>query len=126
MILIGDDLVPFETIQTINKIDEIKNTSSNATIVFDYKEDILKYCFEQKVPSAVIVTSIKEAIYSNALSARYIIASKELASSLQKVAENYMFDSKILSVIESSNELEDVALMEIDGVIYKKIICKSY
>ena len=41
---------------------------------------------------------------------------------MQKIAENYMFDSKILAIIKSNDELEEIALDEIDGVIYKELI----
>ena len=33
-----------------------------------------------------------------------------------------MWDSKILTIIKSSDELEKVALEEIDGAIYKDIL----
>lgn len=122
MILIGDKLVPFEDISKINTIDDIKNTKSNSTLSFGYNEELLKYTFENELNSAVVVGSIKESIYANALNAKYIIAKKDLASKIQKVAENYMFDSKILAVIQSDIELEEIASLEIDGIIYNSII----
>ena len=122
MILIGDKLVPFENISKINQINEIENTKSNSTLSFGYNEDLLKYTYENELNSAVKVNSIKEAIYANALSAKYILAQKSLAKQIQKVAENYMFDSKVLAIIESNEELEEIATFEIDGIIYNSII----
>lgn len=122
MILIGDKLVPSEEISLINSIEDIKTTKANSTISFGYNEDLLKYCFKNELNSAVIVNSIKEAIYCNALDAKYIVASKSLAKEIQKVAENYVFDSKVLAIIESNDELEEIASFEIDGIIYKNII----
>lgn len=122
MILLGDDLIPFESLVNIKIFGDIETSKANSTLVFSYDESILKYCFEQNTSSAIIVSNIKEAIYANALNAKYIIASKELSSSIQKVAENYMFDSKILAIIESNDELEEIASKEIDGVIYNKIL----
>ena len=66
--------------------------------------------------------SIKEAIYANSLNAKYIISEKELAKAIQKIADNYMFDSKILAVIETNDEIEEIAQSEIDGIIYKSIL----
>ena len=122
MILIGDKLVPFEEISFINSLEDIKNTKANSTISFGYNEDLLKYSFENELNSAVIVSSIKDAVYANALNAKYIIADKNLAKDIQKVAENYMFDSKILATIESGDEIEEIASFEIDGVIYKSLV----
>lgn len=122
MILIGDKLVPFENIETIEKIEDIQNTKANNTLSFGYNEEILKYTYENELSVAIKVDSIKEAIYANALNAKYIIAQKLLAKEIQKVAENYMFDSKILAIIETNEELEEIASFEIDGIIYKSII----
>ena len=47
---------------------------------------------------------------------------KELAKQIQKIADNYMYDSKILAIIKSNDELENIAKNEIDGVIYKNLI----
>ena len=122
MILIGDKLVPFENISFIFNIEEIKNTKANSTILFYYDDEIILYCYENELPYAVIVTSIKEAIYSNNLNAKYIISQKELSIELQKIADNYIYDSKILAIIDTNEEFEKIAKCEIDGVIYRDLI----
>ncbi|MFA9239570.1 MAG: hypothetical protein ACEQSQ_06745 [Candidatus Paceibacteria bacterium] len=122
MILIGDKLIPFENISFIFNIEEIKNTKANSTILFYYDDEIILYCYENELPYAVIVTSIKEAIYSNNLNAKYIISQKELSIELQKIADNYIYDSKILAIIDSNEEFEKIAKCEIDGVIYRDLI----
>ena len=122
MILIGDKLIPFEEVFNITTIEDIKTTKANSTIVFRYNEEIMKYSFENDLNSAVIVNSIKESIYANALNAKYILANKNLAKDIQKTAENYMFDSKVLAIIESNEEIEEIASYEIDGVIYKTLL----
>lgn len=122
MIIIGDKLVPFEEFSNIKEIEDIKNTKANTTLLFDYKDSLLKYCYENQLSFAVIVNDIKEAIYSNSLSAKYIISKKKLAKKLQKIADNYMYDSKILAIIDSNEELEKISKNEIDGVIYKDLL----
>ena len=122
MILIGDKLIPFEIFFNILSIDDIKNTKSNSFISFGYNEELLTYSYKNNLNSAVIIRSIKEAIYANALNVRYIICEKELAKNIQKIADNYMFDSKILAVIEASDEIEEIAKNEIDGIIYKNLL----
>lgn len=122
MILLGDDLVPFENLIFINSIDEIKKSSGNTTLIFEYDENLLKYCFENSLGYAVVVNSVKESIYANSLNSKYIICHKNLDKTVQKIAENYMFDSKILTIINNCNEIEEIALKEIDGIIYKKLL----
>lgn len=122
MVLIGDKLIPFENISKISIIDDIKHTNSNSTIIFYFQEEILKYCFENELSSAVIVSNIKEAIYANSLNAKYIICNEDLAIKIQKIADNYMFDTRVLAIIENSDEIESVALNEIDGAIYKDLL----
>lgn len=122
MIIIGDKLIPFEELLKINSTNDIKNTKANSTVLFNYSDEIAKFCFENEISFAVVVNSIKEAVYSSNLNAKYIIANKELAKELQKIADNYMYDAKILVIIESSDEFEEIAKAQIDGVIFKNLI----
>ena len=124
MIILGDKLIPFEDIFVIDSIEEIKNTKANSTLIFTFDEKLLKYCFENNLNFAVLINSIKEAIYSNSLGAKYIICSKILAKDIQKIAENYMYDSKILAIITSNDEFEEITESQIDGIIYKELINK--
>lgn len=122
MILIGDKLVPFEDVFLIKNIKDIENTKANSTVLFDFDEEILTYCYKNELFCAVVVNSIKEAIYCNNLNVKYIISEKELSIELQKIADNYMYDSKILAIIDSNEELEQVAKLEIDGIIYRNLL----
>ena len=122
MILIGDKLVPFPEISFISNIEQIISTKANSIVLFVYDEKILKYVYDNELPSAVIVKSIKDAIYCNNLNVKYIISEKALASQIQKIADNYMYDSKNLAIIDSNDEFEEIAINEIDGIIYRNLI----
>ena len=122
MIIIGDKLVPFEEVIYIKNIENIKYTKANSTIIFDYDEKILEYSYKNNLSSAVVVSSIKEAIYCNSLNVKYIISEKNLACEIQKIADNYMYDSKNLVIIDSNEEFEQTAIAQIDGVIYRELI----
>lgn len=122
MILIGDSLIPFEDVSYVDSIWDIENSLPNSTLLFNYDVNLLTYCNKNKLNFAIIVKNIKDAIYANALNSKYIICERKLAKNLQKIADNYMFDAKILAVIESEKEIEDVALAEIDGAIFKDLI----
>ena len=122
MIIIGDQNIEYENIEKITSINDIKTTSSNATVIFDFDLDILKYTKSNDISSAVVVNSIKEVLYASSLNAKYIIPSANILIQSQKIADNYMFDSKILAIVKNSDELEGVALNEIDGAIYKDLL----
>ena len=122
MIILGDEIVPYENISFISTIDEIGNTKANSTLLFFYDVELLKYVFENSLPSAVIVKSLKDAIYCNSLNVKYIVSEKNLAIQIQKIADSYMYDSKNIAIINSNEEFEHIAKDEIDGVIYRNLI----
>ena len=118
MILIGDTNIPYEKITKIDSIKDILSTQPNSTVLFSFNFEILKYTQLHNINSAVIVDSIKDIVYANSLESRYIIVDENIAKQAQKIADNYMFDSKILVNISDENEIERMAIDEIDGVIY--------
>lgn len=122
MILLGDNLIPYEDLSLIDSIWDIEHSLPNSTLIYTYDANLLTYCNKNRLNSAIIITCIKEAIYANALGVKYIICEKKLAKNVQKIAENYMFDSKVISIIEQEKEIEDIALLEIDGIIYKDLL----
>lgn len=122
MIIIGDPMIPSEAMFRIYHKEQIAESQPNATLIFKYNDAILEYASQNELSCAVMVDSIKEAIYVNACKGKYIIATQSLAKKIQKVAEVYMFDAKVLAVIENNDAFESVAEDEIDGVIYKTIL----
>ena len=124
MILIGDNLIPHKEFSFIDSILDIEDTVENSTLIFNYDENLLLFCRKNALSTAIVVSNITEAIYCNALNSKYIICDKKIAKSIQKIAENYMFDAKVLAMIESRDEIEKIALSEIDGVIYTSLLNK--
>lgn len=122
MILIGDENIEYESIEKISASSEIKSTTSNSTVLYNFDFDILKYTQENTIHSAVIVKNLQEMIYASTFNVRYIIVKKNIAKEAQNIVNNYMLDSKILVIIESSDEIVENAIDEIDGVIYKKLV----
>jgi hypothetical protein len=119
MIIVGLENLGLNSFSKINAISDIQNTNSNAVVEFKYNEDILKYCQQNNVKSAVEVTNIQEVVFANILDASFIIVSKELCLEAQKLADHYMYDAKILVEIASQDEISWAASNLIDGVILK-------
>ena len=122
MIIIGDEYIPYENIVAIDDIKDIKSTKPNSTVLFNFNKDMMRYCMQNDINYAVLINTITQSIYANSLNARYILPSDKLLKIVQKIAENYMFDSKILATILNEQSIESIALDSIDGVIFKRLI----
>jgi len=122
MIILGHPSISYDTFEIIFESKDIEKTASNSTVVFGYNLQTMEYCYTNKVPYGIYITSIKEAIFGNNLGAKYLILDISLASQVQKIAENYMFDSKVIALIDEDTQIEDIAILGIDGVMYRKIL----
>ena len=122
MILIGDNNVECETIEKIESISDIKSTSPNTTVLYNFDFEMLKYSEQNNIASCVVTKSLQEVIYASSFSVKYIVVEKNISKHAQEIANNYMLDSKILVIIDTNDEIVDHALDEIDGIIYKKVV----
>ena len=118
MIILRDKNISNEMLFEIKYINDISNTKSNSTVLFEYDLELMKYCKANEINYAVKVTTIQEAIYSNLLQAKYIIVKKKISKTIQKMADDYMYDSKVIVEIKNIDQLQWVASYAIDGVIY--------
>ena len=125
MLIIGHPLIPFKPLYKVTKIEDIKKTKPNCTILIDFDDKALvEYCAIQGISLALHVKSIKDACLANALGAKFIIADKDLSKIVQNIATEYLFDAKILIQIEDENGIEEAAKDFIDGVILRKGIVR--
>ncbi len=124
MILLGDENIVYETLSLISSSQDIISTQANSTLVFEYNIDLIKYCHDNALGFAVMVKDIKAVIYTSQFDVKYIFCNKGIVNSVQKIAENYMFDAKILVIIDNSDEIVWVAQNEIDGAVYSHVLTK--
>lgn len=127
MLLFGHRFIPSQSFYHISDIDSITKTPPSSTLYLTFSEenlDIITYLQENLLSFALSIKNITELIYASSLGASYIILDKELAKTAQKIAETYLFDAKILAVIEDDDEIEELALLGIDGVIFSNAIIK--
>lgn len=120
MILIGHDLIAHKPFYAIETIEQIAQTPSNASLVFHFEAKLSAYCQKNELVFALHVKNIQELILGNALGASYFIVDKSLAINAQKVADDYLFDGKVLLLASDENEIEFVAFNAIDGIIFEK------
>ena len=115
-ILTGD--LPF--FEIISKKD-IQSTPPDSVVLFDYNVELAKYCKNNSILFAMRINSIKELVYANALGCEYAIVKKDLVKTAQNIANEYIFDMKIILPIENDEELEWAVFEGIDGVIRMKV-----
>jgi hypothetical protein len=99
----------------VNAIEEIKKTPAGSLIVLEFKEQDLEFYANADIEIAVILTNIRDFILCAATKIRYAIARISLAIELQKLADHYLYDTKILA-IAPANEIEKIASLGIDGI----------
>ena len=79
----------------------------------DYKE-----MTERGVSLALHVSDLRELVYICNLGVKYAVANKEDALGMQKAMDGYLYDTKLLVLIDEEEEIEWVAANEIDGVLF--------
>ena len=98
------------------------NSEPQAAFVRDFAEIEKTRPKSCGVPLALAVSSLTQFVYAMNLGAKYALCSKELAPMLQKAADNYVSDTRVLALIDSEEEIEWAALEEIDGVFFANLL----
>jgi len=127
MLLFGHRFIKSEKFYHIIDIDAIEKTPPSSTLYIQFSEenlDIIEYAYSNSITFALSVADVTELIYASALGARYIIVSNELAKTAQEIAENYLFDAKILTKITEEDAIQEMAELGIDGVLFSNAIIK--
>jgi hypothetical protein len=127
MLLFGHRFIKSEKFYHIIDVDAIEKTPPSSTLYIKFNEenlDIIEYAYANSIAFALSVADVTELIYASALGARYIVVSNELAKSAQEIAENYLFDAKILTKIKDEDAIQEMAELGIDGVLFSNAIIK--
>ncbi len=127
MILFGHSLIPSERFYHVESIDAISNTPSKAVIALVFEEqnlDIITHLHLNSIRFALYITTPVEAVLGENLRATYLIVNPENGSAIQKVAEHYLFDAKVLGYCEEEENLEELIDMRLDGAIFAEAIVK--
>lgn len=123
MQIIGHKLIEYENFNLIQTVENILNFDN---LIFEYNENFIKNAKNSGKTYSVIVRNLNEAILANALNAKFIIIEKNnisITKEVVKLAEFYLFDSKIAIIIENyEKDLLNAINLKVDAVIYKNII----
>ena len=125
MIIIGHPWIESATFHKIFSKEDIVKSKATDIILLEPivdSHELAQYCKQNSLPFAVTVNSLKEAIFANALGATYIICEENDALRIQPIAQEYLFDTRILVLIHNEKEIAKIAHFGIDGVIFTEAI----
>ena len=125
MLIFGHPWVPSPTFKKTFSVEEVGSVSDGEIVLLEPLPEsvpLAQYCQSRQIEYAVTVNEVRNAIIANALEAAYIVCQQEDAIAIQPIAERYLFDAKILVLIEEEKEIERLARSSIDGVIFPQAI----
>jgi len=121
MKIFGHEWIESEAFYRVSTLEEIAQTPSNSLLrlnALPKSLELTKHCHQNSLRYALEVSSIEEALFGNLLNATYLICEKALAKELMPIAQNYLFDTQVLAIIER-DEIEEMAKCGVDGVILR-------
>ncbi|HIP28454.1 MAG TPA: hypothetical protein EYG82_04700 [Sulfurovum sp.] len=125
MIIVGHPWIESAKFHKIFSTEDIKKSQASDIVLLEpivESHDLAKHCKDNNIPFAVTVNSLKEAIFANALGAAYIICEEDDALRVQPIAQEYLFDTRLLVLIQHEKEIAKIAHFGIDGVIFPEAI----
>lgn len=127
MLLFGHPYIPTQPFYHIDSIEALRHTPSNSIVALYFTPenlDIIDHLRRNNVRFALHVDTTTNAVVAHNLGASYLIVLPKHATEIQKVAEHYLFDAKVLGYIDRETHLEDLIDMRLDGAIYADAVIK--
>jgi len=125
MIIIGHPWIESSFFCKVFSEEDIKKCKANDIVLLEPLVDgidLAKYCQYNDIPYAVTVNTLIDAIFANALNASFIICEEDEACIIQPIAQEYLFDTKILVLVHDEKDISKIARSGIDGVIFSEAI----
>jgi len=125
MIIIGHPWIKSQRFCKVFSIEDIKNTKTDDIVLLEPLVDshsYAEYCQNNSIAYAVVTNTLDNAIFANALGAVYMICEEDAALMIQPIAQEYLFDTRILVLIHDEKEISKIARGGIDGVIFTEAI----
>ena len=119
MEIFGHDFIENSKFFFVNSVEDIKKTAPNSIVLVNFNKEIINYCRTQNLLFGVKITTIKEQVLASSSKASYLLVGKEFAKEAQDIANEYMFDAKILLISQNEDDIEFCAKNGIDGIIFE-------
>jgi hypothetical protein len=107
----------------VKTLEDIKNSPSNATLIFEYCDSSLElynFCKTNEIPYGVKISDVKELIFCANLGAKYVFCDTiKNAKTFQKIADEYLLDTKIVLLTKNFEEINEIVNFGIDAIKLK-------
>ena len=126
MIIIGHPWIKSSRFCKVFSIEDIKKSSADQIVLLEPLVESHSYaahCQDNNIAFAVVANTLDDALFANALGAKFIICEEDDALMIQPIAQEYLFDARILVLIHSEKEISKIARGGVDGVIFAEAIC---
>ncbi|HIQ50626.1 MAG TPA: hypothetical protein EYH54_01480 [Nautiliaceae bacterium] len=109
-----------ETFVYVKTLEDIKKTSNNATLIFEYCDsslEVYNFCKINNIPYGVKVNNIKEMIFCTNLNTKYIFCDTiKKAKIFQKIVDEYLIDTQIVLLVNDFENIEEIVKNRIDAI----------
>ena len=125
MIIIGHPWIKSHRFINVFSQEDIQKSKPDDIVLLDELKNahaLASYCQTNQIAYAVTVSTLKDALFANSLGASYMLCKENDALQIQPVAQEYLFDSRILVPIEDEKEIAILVKNGIDGVIFSEAI----
>lgn len=125
LIILGHPWIQSEVLKKVKSIEDIVASQPRQVVLLDNLQQsygLAQHAQKNYIPFGVYSTTAKEAVLANALGAKYIVCTIKEAESFQKIANNYLFDARILVPISHESEIDTLVYLGIDGIVFTQSI----
>ncbi|ADV47159.1 hypothetical protein [Nitratifractor salsuginis] len=125
MLIFGHPWIESPRFVKVFSLDDIAKTGPEDILLLEPLSasiELAKHCRKNGLSFAPAINSVKEALLANALGADYVFCQFEQAIVTQKIANEYLFDTKVLVLIKDERGIETMARFDIDGVVFPAAI----
>jgi len=125
MIIIGHPWIQSPRFCKVFSIEDIQKSKAGDIVLLEPLVEshvYAQHCQTHNIPFAVVITGLENALFANALGAKYMICEEDTALIVQPIAQNYLFDSRLLVLIQDDKKISKIAREQVDGVIFAEAI----
>lgn len=125
MIVIGHPWIKSQCFTKVFSIEDIKNSKADDIVLLEPlagSHSYAQYCQNNSIAYAVAVNTVEDAVFANALGAAYMICKEDDALMIQPIAQEYLFDTRILVPVGNEKDMSKMVKGGIDGVIFAEAI----
>jgi len=125
MIIIGHPWIKCPNFYKVFSIADIQSSKNNRIVLLEPLVDSnsqAQYCKDNNIAFAIVVNTLEDALFANCFGAKYIICEEDEALMIQPIAQEYLFDTKVLVLIHNEKSMNKIARSGIDGVIFPEAI----